>query len=134
MTQSQPTKGGGVVRDGPLPAFEQAKVLRAKGRRSRTEGKNRNRGIAWSSVADLSRRRLAAQQSQNFASDVTRINIGSKIHVSRCYLFRLGRALHRSVSAELRDLFRWLVGRIQRRPNRPRRNAVHANAFLNQVL
>ena len=49
-------------------------------------------------------------------------------------LCRLRRALPVGVGAELGDLFGFLVRRVERRPDRPRRDAVDANPALDEVL
>src|SRR5215216_4414768 len=82
----------------------------------------------------LGRGCFASEQRQNFSSDVTRIYFRREINKSRRDLFGLSRPLHRRVCSKLRYVFRFLVRRIERCPNWSRRNAVHANAALHQVL
>src|SRR6188508_230199 len=61
---------------------------------------------------------FSAQQSQHFASDVTRISGGREEYESRRDLFWLRRSLHWRVLSMLARLGRGFVRDVQRRPHR----------------
>src|SRR4051794_1485938 len=86
--------------------------------------------ITWG----LSRCGLAAQQCEHFACDIARIGFRSEEDVGRCYLFRLSGSLYGRVCAEFRNLFRWLIRWIKRRPDGAGRNTVDANLSLDKTL
>ncbi len=88
------------------------------------------------SALTLAARRLAAHHLQHGSRDVRRIRIRREEHVRGRELLRLRRPAHRHVAAELRDLLgrSAAVGGVERRPYRARRDRIHPNAALDQIL
>src|SRR5665647_1628860 len=76
---------------------------------------------------------IAADDGQNLAGYVARAAWCGEEDEGRRYLFGLGGPFHRGLAAELRNSLRRLVGWIERRPDRPRRDGVHADAALNEM-
>ena len=74
---------------------------------------------------------FTAIRMKHLASHVRRIR-GCQKHKRRRHLFRLPGPLHRHVGAKRRDLVRFKRRRNERRPNRSRRDAVHANPLIRQ--
>src|SRR5687768_6698415 len=85
-------------------------------------------------TSSLCRRRVAAEEREHLARDVTRIRLRGEEDVGGRHLFGLRGALERGVGAELGDLLRGLVRGVERRPDRPWRDAVDADAPLDEVL
>src|SRR5215204_7481652 len=77
--------------------------------------------------------RLAAVRVQDRAGDVGGILAGEE-QEGRRDLARLARALHRRLGAEARDVLRVEGRGNERRPDRPRRDAVHPDALIDELL
>src|SRR3954471_918699 len=82
----------------------------------------------------LTGQRLAPDRGQHLARVVARQLVGGEEHVRGCDLVRLRGALHRHLLAERLDLVLRERGHDQRRPDRPRRHAVHPDLALHQGL
>src|SRR5438067_896461 len=79
------------------------------------------------------RGRVATVRVQDLGGHVARILAGEE-QEGRRDLVRLARATHWRILAEVLHLLRLLsTERIERRPDRPRRDCVHADALLDQV-
>jgi hypothetical protein len=76
----------------------------------------------------------AARHRQDDAGDVAGAHRRGEEDVRRRELLGLRRPLHLGVGAELGDFLGRRVGRIERRPDRPRRDRVDADALVDQVL
>ena len=96
-------------------------------------------GGGANSNAEQSRRstnRLTPERRQHDTGNKTRIRVRREKYICGRDFFRLRRPLERCLLPELRDfLFRRpRVGSVERRPDRPGRHAVHADATLDQIL
>src|ERR1700677_381387 len=85
------------------------------------------------SASPLSTPAIAADDRQNFTGDIARALRRGQKYVRRSNLLRLRRTFHRRLGAELGYIFRALVGRIERRPDRTRRHGVHPNTARYQI-
>src|SRR3954465_5665136 len=79
-------------------------------------------------------RRLSTEQREDLSSDVARVRARREKHIRWRDLLRLTRTLHGRLLSVLRRLLRLLVRNIERGPDRTRRDAVHANALLDETL
>ena len=71
---------------------------------------------------------IAADDRQDFAGDVAGAVRRGQEHIGRRDFLGLGGPLHRRLGAELANILGLLVGRVERRPDRSRRDRVDADA------
>src|SRR5947207_15875476 len=76
---------------------------------------------------------IATDDRQDLTGDVTRTAWRGEEDEGRRDLLGLRRALHWRVDAEFRDGLGRLIGRIERRPDRPGRHDIDADAAIDQM-
>src|SRR5262245_49844510 len=77
--------------------------------------------------------RIATDDREHLARDITGAGGRSEEHEGGCDFFRLGGSLHRCIAAEFGDLLGRFIGRVERRPDRSGRHRIDADAAFNEM-